>query len=119
MTLKRNQLKGYVGIEEAVQLIGMPQQGLNNLVRMRNADGEPYIREQMVNNAKGVPVRLFARDEIQAFRRDYVSLTEIAETEECYPKIMKVKLDARGLVPVAPRYELGRVWYRRADLKVA
>lgn len=119
MTLKRNQLNGYVGIEEAVQLIGMPQQGLNNLVRMRNADGEPYIREQMVNNAKGVPVRLFARDEIQAFCRDHISLTEIAEAESCYPKIMKVKLDDRGLVPVAPRYELGRVWYRRADLEIA
>ncbi|WP_299027989.1 TniQ family protein [uncultured Sulfitobacter sp.] len=119
MTLKRNQLKGCVGIEEAVQLIGMPQQGLNNLLRMRNADGVPYITERLVNNAKGVSVRLFALDEIRAFRRDYVSLTEIAEAEECYPKIMKVKLDDRGLVPVAPRYELGRVWYRRADLKVA
>ena len=119
MTLKRNQLKGCVGVEEAVQLIGMPQQGLNNLVRMRNADGEPYISERMMNNAKGVPVRLFALDEIEAFRRDHISLTEIAEAESCYPKIMKVKLDDRGLVPVAPRYELGRFWYRRADLKVA
>lgn len=121
MTLKRNQLEGYVGIEEAAQLIGMPQQGLNNLVRMRlrKADGSPYISERLVKNAKGVPVRLFSLDEIRAFRRDCISLKEIAEAEALYPKIMKVKLDDRGLVPVASKYKLGLVWYRRADLKVA
>ena len=41
---------------------------------------------------------------------------EIAEAEIFSPKVMKMKLDARGLIPVAPKFELGRVWYRREDL---
>ena len=117
--LKRNQLEGCVGIEEAAQLISMPQQGLNKLIRMRKADGSPYITERIVVNAKAVPVRLFAVEEIIAFRRDYVSLKEIAEADMFSSKVMKMKLDGRGLVPLAPKYELGRVWYRRVDLKVA
>lgn len=116
--LKRNQLKGCVGIEEAVQFIGMPQQGLNNLVRMRKANGEPYLAERLVENAKGVSVRLFSLDEIRAFRRDHISLTEIAQTETSSPKSIKIKLDGRGVVPVAPKYELGRVWYRRVDMNI-
>jgi hypothetical protein len=118
MTLTRNQLKGFIGIEDAVQFIGMPQQGLNILVRMRKANGEPYITVRLVHNAKGVPVRLFSLDEIRAFRRDHLSLTEIAEAETSSPKSIKIKLDGRGVVPVAPKYELGRVWYRRVDMNI-
>ena len=57
--LQRNQVSGYVGIEDAVTMIGMPQQGLNNLVRMCKPDGSPYLVELSVKNAKGKPVRLF------------------------------------------------------------
>lgn len=114
--LTRSQLKGYVGIEEAVELIGMPQQGVNNLVRLSDDDGMPYLSERAVLNAKGKKVRLFAMDEILLFRKKHISLLDIAVAQNLSPKVMKVKLDGRGLMPLAPKYELGRIWYRRADL---
>jgi hypothetical protein len=67
-------------------------------------------------NAKGAAVRLFDVAEILAFRRAHVSLKEIAEAQCFSPKVMKMKLDARGAVPLAPGYELGRLWYRRMDV---
>ena len=114
--LQRNQVSGYVGIEDAVTMIGMPQQGLNNLVRMCKPDGSPYLVELSVKNAKGKPVRLFSMNEIHAFREEHISLKDIAEAETFSPKVMKMKLDGRGLLPVGPKYELGRLWYRREDL---
>lgn len=118
MTLKRAQLEGCIGVEESAQLIGMPQQGFNFLVRMRKADGSPYIAERLVDNGKGVSVRLFPLDAVRAFRRDHVSLKEIAEAESSSIKVMKMNLDRRGVVPLAPKFELGRVWYRKADLEI-
>lgn len=114
--LKRNQIEGYVGTEDAASMIDMAQQGLYNLVRMRKRDGSPYLVERTIENAKGATVRLFSMEEILAFRREHISLMEIAEAETFSPKVMKMKLDGRGLVPVAPKYELGRIWYRREDL---
>ena len=104
------------GLLDAVTMIGMPQQGLNNLVRMCKPDGSPYLVELSVKNAKGKPVRLFSMNEIHAFREEHISLKDIAEAETFSPKVMKMKLDGRGLLPVGPKYELGRLWYRREDL---
>lgn len=117
--LKCNQVEGYVGTEDAALMIGLPQQGLYNLSRMRKPNGSPYLVERIAENAKGSPVRLFSVDEILAFRKEHISLMDIAEAEVFSPKVMKMKLDGRGLVPVAPKCELGRVWYRREDLNTA
>ncbi|UWR33020.1 TniQ family protein [Sulfitobacter sp. W027] len=114
--LYRNKGAGRVGIEEAAALIGMPVQGVNALVKLRDGEGAPYLREYSEVNAKGATVRLFDMVEILAFRRGHVSLKEIAEAASFSPKVMKMKMDARGAVPLTPRYELGRVWYRKTDL---
>ncbi len=29
-------------------------------------------------------------------------------------RLLRMKMDRRGAVPIAPKYELGRIWYRRA-----
>lgn len=63
-------------------------------------------------------MRLFSLEGVRAFRRDHVSLKEIAEAESSSSKVMKVNLDRRGVVPLAPKFELGRVWYRKADLEI-
>lgn len=114
--LSRNKAAGLVGMKEAAVLIGMPAQGVNALLKLRGADGTPYLRTHVEMNSKGVAVRLFEVAEILAFRRRHVSLKEIAEAKSFSPKVMKMKLDARGAVPLAPGYELGRIWYRRADV---
>ncbi|WP_370270422.1 TniQ family protein [Nioella sp.] len=116
LVLSRNKAAGRVGIEEAVALIGMPVHGVNALLRLRDGDGAPYLSEYPGVNAKGATVRLFDVSEILAFRRGHVSLKEVAEAQSFSPKVMKMKLDGRGAVPLAPGYELGRIWYRRADL---
>lgn len=114
--LSRNKAAGRVSIEEAAALIGMPVQGVNALLRLRDGDGAPFLREYPEVNAKGATVRLFDVAEILAFRRGHVSLKEIAEAQSFSPKVMKMKMDACGAVPLAPGYELGRIWYRKADV---
>lgn len=89
---------------------------MNALLKLRDADGAPYLSEYPEVNAKGATVRLFDMAEILAFRHGHVSLKEIAEAQSFSPKVMKMKMDARGAVPLAPGYELGRIWYRRADV---
>ncbi|MFD1807947.1 hypothetical protein ACFSHQ_06585 [Gemmobacter lanyuensis] len=57
-------------------------------------------------------------DDLHAFLKEHISLKEYAEARGVAPKWMKVRLDAKEIVPISPKYELGRVWYRRADLKM-
>ena len=54
--------------------------------------------------------------EILAFWRGHVSLKGIAEEQSFSPKVMKMKLDDRGAMPLAPGYELRRIWYRPANV---
>ncbi|PVA05273.1 TniQ family protein [Thalassorhabdomicrobium marinisediminis] len=118
-TLERNQLQGYIGVKEAVELLGMRQPNLNTLLRIRKADGSRYITERIVTNAKDVPVRLFPVEEIEQFLRDYVSLKEIADREKLSSKVMRAKIDGWGVAPITEGFELGRIWYRRVDLETA
>ena len=114
--LQHSQIEGYIGFEDAVVMIGMAPEALNKTLQMQKQDGSPYLGVHVVNNAKGIPVRLFSVDELQAFSREYVSLKECAEVEMTSPLAMKIKLDERGIMPIAPKYKLGRIWYRREDL---
>lgn len=118
LVLSRNKAAGRVGIEEAVALIGMPVHGVNALLRLRDGDGAPYLRAHVEMNSKGVAVRFFEVADILAFRRGHVSLKEIAEAQSFSPKVMKMKLDGSGAVPLAPGHELGRIWYRKVDVWV-
>ncbi|MBU0643282.1 MAG: TniQ family protein [Alphaproteobacteria bacterium] len=117
-TLSREKSEGRVGLDEGARIIGMPNHGLSALVKMRNADGAPYVVEYFVENSKGTTVRLFDVESLESFRLDHVSLKEIAEQQSFSTKVMKMKLDAHGVLPLAPKYELGRVWYRRKDLPI-
>lgn len=108
--------EGGVGFDEAARILDMPIHGLNALSRMRRADGAAYVEERSVANAKGIGVRIFALDHLHAFLKEHISLKEYAEAQGVAPKWMKVRLDAQGIEPISPKYELGRVWYRREDL---
>lgn len=115
-TLFRAKSEGFVGVEQAANLIGMPIQGFNNLVKLKTHDGAAYVTEHHIENGKGRPVRLFPTKDIERFRREHISLKEHADRHAISQKVMKMKLDARGIQPITPRFELGRVWYRVADL---
>ena len=115
-TLSREQAQGRVGLDEAARIIGMPRHGLSAVAKIRKSDGTPYVTEHFVENSKGARTRLFAVEELRAFLREHVSLTEIAAKEHFSVKVMKMKMDGRGAVPLTPKYELGRVWYRKADV---
>ncbi|WP_417269931.1 TniQ family protein [Celeribacter sp.] len=114
--LSREKSQGRVGLDQGARIIDMPNHGLSALAKMRNADGAPYVVEHFVENSKGTTIRLFDVETLESFRLEHVSLKEIAEQQSCSSKVMKMKLDAHGVVPFAPKYELGRVWYRRRDL---
>ena len=116
--LAREKSQGRVGLDEGARIIGMPNNGLSALVKMRTADGAPYVAEHFVKNSKGTTIRLFDVENLESFRLIHVSLKEIADQQSFSSKVMKMKLDAHGVVPLAPKYELGRVWYRRKDLPI-
>ncbi|MBO9429627.1 TniQ family protein [Sulfitobacter sp. R18_1] len=114
--LSREKSQGRVGLDQGARIIGMPNHGLSALAKMRNAHGAPYVVEHFEENSKGATIRLFDAEALESFRLEHVSLKEIAEQQSCSSKVMKMRLDARGVVPLAPKFELGRVWYRRRDL---
>lgn len=106
----------FAPVDVAARILDMPIHGLNALSRMRRADGAAYVEERSVANAKGIGVRIFALDDLHAFLKEHVSLKEYADAQGVAPKWMKVRLDAQSIDPISPKYELGRVWYRREDL---
>lgn len=114
--LARQQSQGRVGLDEASRIVGMPKSGVSALVRLLGRDGEPYVREYWAENSKGAKTRFFDRIDLERFRSDHISLKEIAANAECAPKSMKMRLVSDGIDPVAPKYELGRIWYRRCDV---
>lgn len=114
--LSRAKSEGGVGFDEAARILGMPIPGLNALSRMRRPNGTAYVEERSIPNAKGIGIRVFSLDDLHAFLKEHISLKEYAEEQGVAPKWMKVRLDAKGIEPISPKYELGRVWYRREDL---
>ena len=56
------------------------------------------------------------QSDLEQFCLQHVSLKEIANDAKSGSKAMKMRLDAEGIEPVAPKYGLGRIWYRRCDL---
>ncbi|WP_299928766.1 TniQ family protein [uncultured Pelagimonas sp.] len=114
--LSREKSRGRVGLDEGARIIGMPPHGLSALSKLRKADGSTYVGTYFFENSKGVRIRLFAVEELLQFLQTHISLKDFAEKHWFSAKVMKMKLDGRGLVPIAPKYELGRIWYRRNDL---
>jgi len=114
----RERSQGRVGIDEGAQLIGMRRVGLWGLAKMRKPDGKPYVAEHHVENSKGVKVRLFAVEDLLNFSREHVSLKDFSAEHHTAIKIMKMKLDHRGVMPIAPKSELGQMWYLREDLPI-
>ncbi len=113
--LAREKAEGRVTLREAARIVGMPTHGISWVSKIRKPCGAPYFAEHFVSNAKGTQTRLFAVEDLQWFLDHHISLSELAETERFSVKVMKLKMDGRGAVPIAPKYELGRIWYRRGD----
>lgn len=116
IVLSQQKAEGCVGIDRAARMLGMSSFGVTTLARLRGRAGEAYITERSVTNAKGVQTRLFVEADITRFLRDHIALTDYAASRSFSAKVMKMKLDARGIEPIASRRGLGRLYYRNADL---
>lgn len=116
-TLARQMAEGWVGLDEGARIIGIPKYGLSGLAKLHAADGTSYVRDDWVENSKGIRIRLFNKVDLEDFRRRYVSLKEIAEGAQLAPKQVKMKLNALGVKPAVASAHLGRVFYRRCDLR--
>jgi hypothetical protein len=115
-SLSRMMAEGWIGIDECARIIGMPTSSVSVLAKLRQPDGAAYIADQWMGNSKGTETRLFSQVDVERFCATHISLKEISEDANCTPKVMKMRLDAKGLAPFASKGELGRVWYRRCDL---
>ncbi|WP_299415780.1 TniQ family protein [uncultured Sulfitobacter sp.] len=108
---------GQVSANEAARILGMNTYNLRNLAKLLDPDGKPYLTEHFIKkNSKGVQVSVFMVDELLAFLRTHVSLKDYAEMHIFSPKVMKMKLDGRGLKPIVADHSLGRFFYRKADI---
>lgn len=114
--LVRQNAEGRVSLDEGAKIIGMPKSGLSVLAKLRAPDGTLYVRDHWLQNSKGAKMRVFERADLEQFRKQHISLKEIAEAADFSPRVMKMKLDVLGLTPVVPRFELGRIWYRRDEV---
>ena len=74
------------------------------------------LRADWIKNSKGAKTRVFDRIDLGEFRLQHISLKEIADAVHFSPKVMKMTLNARCLEPVVPKFELGRIRYRRCDV---
>ena len=108
--------EGCVELRQAIEMLGMSASGVNALLKLNGPRGRPFLSRHHVENSKGAKRRVFDVAEIEAFRRDHVSLKEIASEKGVSPKSMRLRLDRAGVAPMANAQGLGRVYYRRADL---
>ena len=116
-TFARQMAEGWVGLDEGARIIGIPKYGLSGLAKLHAADGTSYVRDDWMENSKGIRIRLFNKVDLEDFRRRYVSLKEIAEGAQLAPKQVKMKLNAMDVKPAVASAHLGRVFYRRCDLR--
>ncbi|RHZ91192.1 hypothetical protein D1114_20765 [Cereibacter sphaeroides] len=117
VALSQQKADGCIGIDAAARMLGMNTFGVSTLVKLRGRAGEVYLTERFVTNAKGVQTRVFVEAEIETFLRDHVRLADFAAARSFSVKMMKRKLDAKGIGPIASCYGLGRLYYRKADLQ--
>lgn len=114
--LARRQSEGWVGLDEAARIAGMPKSGISALVKLVGQNGQPHVRDYWIENSKGAKTRVFDKSDLVQFRSQHNTLKQIAAGARCAPKSMKIRLDAEGVYPVAPKYKLGRIWYRRSEV---
>lgn len=116
MVLSRQKSADRVGADEAARVLGMHRQAFANLARLKRPGGEPYLRHELIKNGKGASVTVFMSEDLARFRDEHVSLKDFAAARSFAPKAMKAKLDAQGVMPILPSHDLGRFYYRRADM---
>lgn len=106
----------HVNAHEAARMLGMQTAGIRTLVKLRDHTGAPFLNEEAIENTKGVRTSVYLRTELRTFRDEHTPLREIASRQGMLPRWMKVRLDAAGVMPIAPYKGLGALYYRRADL---
>ncbi len=94
----------------------MSAANLNFLAKLTDVAGKPYVQEHFMENSKGAKIRIFSSEDIAAFLRDHISLKDYAKSLMFSSKVMRMKLEGRGIKPITEEYGLGRLYYRKADL---
>ncbi|MDP2079528.1 TniQ family protein [Pseudotabrizicola sp.] len=114
--LAREKSCGHVSTVEAARLLNLSVSNLSFLGQLTDTDGKPYLQKHFVENSKGAKIRIYSTEDIATFLRNHISLKEYAESLMFSSKVMRKKLDCRGIKPITESYSLGRLYYRKADL---
>ena len=67
-------------------------------------------------NTKGARKRMVLKADAQKSLKQLIALRDIASVGGIAARWMKPRLDARGIVPIAPYRGIGRLYDRRSDL---
>ena len=113
--LSRRLKNGFVGIDEAVEISGLPADGVSYLARLKKPSGQPYLVKETAKNLKGKDVRIFKKEDLENFKNEHISLIDLSERRNIHFRILKSQLSKQGVNPIVPNVRLGRVYYRRAD----
>ncbi|WP_294641255.1 TniQ family protein [uncultured Aureimonas sp.] len=104
---------GMVHPREVRHATGLPLHVVRNLVRAGLLEGE-RIRHPVT----GVLRLMVSRNSLERFRRDHVTLVELARDARTSTGAMMRRLSARRIAPVADHRVVGAIIYRKGDVKI-
>ena len=99
-----------LSVREFAQRLGLRKQTAHGLVN------HGYVKSVSIMRA-GHRVARIPLSEVDAFRRRYVSLGQLARIRGKRPATVKAALDAKGVLPALHRREVFTHFYRRTDVR--
>ncbi|MCQ0093518.1 TniQ family protein [Roseovarius sp. M141] len=102
--------------KDAAKIIGIPSTAIEHLRTNFSPTGQPFLQGIEVSNARGTIRFCYARDEVERFCEEYVTLQELADDAGTSTKSVGVKLTKLGIEPIMNRHILKAKVFRRGDL---
>jgi len=102
--------------KDAAKIIGIPSTAIEHLRTNFSPTGRPFLQGIEVTNARGTISFCYARDEVERFCEEYVTLQELADDAGTSTKSVGVKLTKLGIEPIMNRHILKAKVFRRGDL---
>jgi hypothetical protein len=87
----------------------------NDKVVKALVDGGKLRTTRAINPINRCPVDVVTREELDRFRREYVSLTELSDALGRHRRGVIAMMEERGVRPALDRETYGAAFYRRAE----
>ncbi|MEY8095965.1 hypothetical protein AB9F29_00910 [Falsihalocynthiibacter sp. S25ZX9] len=102
--------------KDAAKIIGLPTTAMERLRYTIDLDGQPFLKGIEVANAHGKIRYCYAKEDVDRFCEEFVTLRELTEDAGTNTKSMSMKLAKAGIEPTMERSVLTAKVFRRKDL---